>query len=214
MRRRPKCSPRIETLQESLKKAERALSEAQKKLALGGSAGAAAPAAETVNGTAFVGRAVEGVAAKDLRGLVDAEKRKLGSGVIALVLKGEDGKGTVAIGVSEDLTAKFSAADLIKHATAALGGQGGGGRPDMAQGGGPDGSKAAEAIAAVRARALVRRPAGRRCARRRRAWSAAAPGTRPSARRCGRGRRRRRCSPARRPPPPRGRQAPMHRGIR
>ena len=66
-------------------------------------------------------------------------------------MKGEDGKGTAAIGVSEDLVGKYSAADLIKHATVALGGQGGGGRPDMAQGGGPDGSKADAAIAAIRA---------------------------------------------------------------
>jgi len=142
---------RVEALQDNLKKSERALSDAQKKLALGGSSGASAPAAETVNGTAFVGRAVEGVAAKDLRGLVDSEKKKIGSGIVALVLKGEDGKGTVAVGVTDDLVAKFSAADLIKHATVALGGQGGGGRPDMAQGGGPDGGKAAEAIAAIRA---------------------------------------------------------------
>jgi alanyl-tRNA synthetase len=142
--------PRIEALQDNLKKSERALSEAQKKLALGGASGAAAPAAETVNGTAFVGRVVEGVQARDLRGLVDAEKKKLGSGVVALVLKGEDGKGTVAIGVTDDLTGKFSAADLVKQATAALGGQGGGGRPDMAQGGGPDGGTATDAVAAVR----------------------------------------------------------------
>jgi len=141
---------RIEALQDNLKKSERALSEAQKKLALAGSAGAAAPAAETVNGTAFVGRVVDGVQAKDLRGLVDAEKKKVGSGVIALVLNGEDGKGTVAVGVTDDLTVKFSAAELVKRATAALGGQGGGGRPDMAQGGGPDGGKAADAVAAVR----------------------------------------------------------------
>ncbi|MCW5647414.1 MAG: alanine--tRNA ligase [Sphingopyxis sp.] len=142
---------RIEALQENLKKSERALSEAQKKLALGGGgSGAAAPAAETVNGVSFVGRAIEGVAAKDLRGLVDVEKKKLGSGVVALVLKGEDGKGTVAIGVTDDLVGKHSAAELIKHATVALGGQGGGGRPDMAQGGGPDGGKADAAIAAVR----------------------------------------------------------------
>ena len=67
-----------------------------------------------------------------------------------LVLRGEDGKGTAAVGVTDDLTGKFSAAELIKQATVALGGQGGGGRPDMAQGGGPDGSKAADAIAAVR----------------------------------------------------------------
>ena len=142
--------PRIEALQDNLKKAERALSDAQKKLALGGASGAAATAAETVNGTAFVGRVVEGVQARDLRGLVDAEKKKLGSGVVALALRGEDGKGTVAVGVTDDLTRKFSAADLVKRATAALGGQGGGGRPDMAQGGGPDGGKAADAVAAVR----------------------------------------------------------------
>jgi alanyl-tRNA synthetase len=141
---------RIEALQDNLKKSERALSEAQKKLAMGGSSGAAAPATEIVNGTAFVGRAVEGVEAKDLRGLVDQEKKKLGSGVVALVLKGEDGKGTVAIGVTDDLTAKLSAANLVKLATVALGGQGGGGRPDMAQGGGPDGSRADEALAAIR----------------------------------------------------------------
>ena len=141
---------RIEALQDNLKKSERALSDAQKKLAMGGSSGAAAPAAEIVNGTTFVGRTVEGIAAKDLRGLVDAEKNKVGSGVIALVLKGEDGKASVAIGVTDDLTGKFSAAELIKQATIALGGQGGGGRPDMAQGGGPDGSKADDALAAVR----------------------------------------------------------------
>jgi len=141
---------RIEALQDNLKKSERALSDAQKKLALGGSGATAAPAAETVNGTAFVGRVVEGVQAKDLRGLVDAEKKKIGSGVVALVLSGEDGKGTVAVGVTDDLTAKLSAAELVKKATAALGGQGGGGRPDMAQGGGPDGRKAADAVAAVR----------------------------------------------------------------
>ncbi len=140
---------RIEALQDNLRKSERALSEAQKKLALGG-AGASAPAVETVNGTAFVGRIVEGVQARDLRGLVDAEKKKIGSGVVVLALRGEDGKGTVAIGVTDDLVAKFSAAELIKKATVALGGQGGGGRPDMAQGGGPDGGRSAEAIAAVR----------------------------------------------------------------
>ncbi len=146
---------RIEGLQENLKKAERALSEANKKLALGGSGGAAngsaaATADETVNGIVYVGRAVEGVSPKDVKGLVDAEKKRIGSGVVTVVLKGEDGRGTVAVGVTDDLTAKYSAGDLIKLATAALGGQGGGGRPDMAQGGGPDGAKGAEAIAAVR----------------------------------------------------------------
>src|SRR5690606_1152451 len=140
---------RIEALQNQLKSAERALADARQKLALGG--GGDAAASETVNGVTFVGRVVEGVAAKDIKSVVDAEKKRIGSGVVVMVLKGEDGKGTVAIGVTDDLTGQYAAGTLIKSATAALGGQGGGGRPDMAQGGGPDGSKANEAIAAIRA---------------------------------------------------------------
>jgi alanyl-tRNA synthetase len=141
---------RIEALQDNLKKSERALTEANKKLALGGGGSAPASADETVNGVTYVGRAVEGISAKDVKGLVDSEKKRIGSGVVTVVLKGEDGRGTVAVGVTDDLTGKYSAGDLVKLATAALGGQGGGGRPDMAQGGGPDGSKGAEAIGAVR----------------------------------------------------------------
>jgi len=141
---------RIEALQNQLKSAEKALSDARQKLALGGS-GEGGNATETVNGVTFVGRVVEGVAAKDIKTVVDAEKKRIGSGVVVIVLKGEDGKGTVAIGVTEDLTGKYAAGTLIKSATAALGGQGGGGRPDMAQGGGPDASKADDAVAAIRA---------------------------------------------------------------
>ena len=143
---------RIETLQDNFKKAERALSDANKKLALGGGQGASAPAADdSVNGVTFVGRAVEGISPKDVKGLVDTEKKRIGSGVVTVVLKGEDGRGTVAVGVTDDLTGKYAAGELVKFATVALGGQGGGGRPDMAQGGGPDGGKADAAIAAVRA---------------------------------------------------------------
>src|SRR5690606_25550323 len=141
---------RIEALQNQLKSAEKALADARQKLALGGG-GAGGSASETVNGVTFVGRVVEGVAAKDIKSVVDAEKKRIGSGVVVMVLKGEDGKGTVAIGVTEDLTGRYAAGTLIKSATAALGGQGGGGRPDMAQGGGPDGSRADDAIAAIRA---------------------------------------------------------------
>jgi alanyl-tRNA synthetase len=143
---------RIAALQDNVKKIERELTDARKRLALGGGAGSGASAAadETVNGVTYVGRTVEGIPAKDVKGLVDAEKTRIGSGIVTVVLKGEDGKGTVAIGVTDDLTARYAAGNLIKLATAALGGQGGGGRPDMAQGGGPDGSKATEAIAAVR----------------------------------------------------------------
>ncbi|MBU2369357.1 MAG: alanine--tRNA ligase [Alphaproteobacteria bacterium] len=144
---------RIGALQDNIKKIERELTDARKKLALGGGSGAGATAAadEAVNGVTYVGRTVEGIAAKDVKGLVDSEKKRIGSAVVTVVLKGDDGKGTVAIGVTQDLTSRYAAGELIKLATAALGGQGGGGRPDMAQGGGPDGSKAAEAIAAVRA---------------------------------------------------------------
>jgi alanyl-tRNA synthetase len=141
---------RIEALQNQIKSAEKALSDARQKLALGGS-GEGSNATETVNGVTFVGRVVEGVAAKDIKTVVDAEKKRIGSGVVVIVLKGEDGKGTVAIGVTDDLTGKYAAGTLIKSATAALGGQGGGGRPDMAQGGGPDGTKADDAVAAIRA---------------------------------------------------------------
>lgn len=141
---------RIEALQNQLKSAEKALSDARQKLALGGSS-EGGNATETVNGVTFVGRVVEGVAAKDIKTVVDAEKKRIGSGVVVIVLKGEDGKGTVAIGVTDDLTGKYAAGTLIKSATAALGGQGGGGRPDMAQGGGPDASKADDAVAAIRA---------------------------------------------------------------
>ena len=142
---------RAAALQEQVRKAERDLAEARRRLAMGGSGGGTdAASAEAVNGVSFVGRVLEGVAPRDLRGLVDEEKKRAGSGVVALVLKGEDGKGTVAVGVTDDLTGRYSAAELVKLATAALGGQGGGGRPDMAQGGGPDGSKAEAAVAAVR----------------------------------------------------------------
>ena len=142
---------RVEALVEERKKLERELTDARKKLAMGGSAGAGNGAsAETVAGVGFLGKAVTGVAPKDLKSLADEGKKSLGSGVVVLV--GEvDGKASVVVGVTEDLTKKFNAVELVRTASAALGGQGGGGRPDMAQAGGPDASKAADAIAAVRA---------------------------------------------------------------
>ena len=87
---------------------------------------------------------------KDLKPLADAGKKSLGSGVVVFVGAGEDGKASVVVGVTDDLTGRFSAVDLVRMASAALGGQGGGGRPDMAQAGGPDASKADDAIAAVK----------------------------------------------------------------
>src|SRR5690606_11858908 len=103
-----------------------------------------------VAGIGFLGRMVSGVAPKDLKGLADEGKTSLGSGVVVFV--GEvDGKASVVVAVTQDLTSRFSAVDLVRVASAALGGQGGGGRPDMAQAGGPDASKANEAIVAVKA---------------------------------------------------------------
>jgi alanyl-tRNA synthetase len=141
---------RIAALQEQLKRAERALSDAKQKLAMGGGTSEAV-GPETINGVPFVGRVVEGLEPKDLRGLVDQAKKQVGSGVVAIVGVTEDGKAGVAVGVTNDLVTRASAVDLVRAGSAALGGQGGGGRPDMAQAGGPDGSKANEALAAIRA---------------------------------------------------------------
>jgi alanyl-tRNA synthetase len=141
---------RVAALVEERKRLERELADAKKALAMGGGAAksdAAAP--EQVNGHAFLGQVVEGLDPKDLRAAVDTMKQRVGSGVAALVAV-NDGRASVAVGVTDDLAKQVSAVDLVKAAVAALGGQGGGGRPDMAQGGGPDGSKAAEALAAVR----------------------------------------------------------------
>jgi alanyl-tRNA synthetase len=142
---------RIAALQEQLKRSERALSDAKQKLALGGGSGGQGAASETVNGVTFVGRAVDGLQPKDLRGLVDRTKKQIGSGVVAIVGVTEDGKAGLAVGVTDDLVVKTSAVDLVRVGAGVLGGQGGGGRPDMAQAGGPEGAKAKDAIAAIRA---------------------------------------------------------------
>jgi alanyl-tRNA synthetase len=145
---------RVEALLDERKKLERELSEARKKLALGGGSGAGANAPsenEVVAGVGFLGKSVSGVAPKDLKSLADAGKSSLGSGIVVFVGAGEDGKASVVVGVTDDLTTRFSAVDLVRVASAALGGQGGGGRPDMAQAGGPDATKATDAIAAVKA---------------------------------------------------------------
>jgi alanyl-tRNA synthetase len=116
---------------------------------MGGGSKAEAAGPEQVGGRAFLGQVVEGLDPKGLRGEIDGMKQRLGSGVAALVAV-NDGRGSVAVGVTDDLAGQVSAVELVKAAVAALGGQGGGGRPDMAQGGGPDGSKAQQALDAVR----------------------------------------------------------------
>ncbi|SJM33219.1 alanine--tRNA ligase [Mesorhizobium delmotii] len=143
---------RVEALLDERKKLEKELTEARKKLALGDRSPAGVPAEnETIAGVGFLGKAVLGVSPKDLKPLADAGKKSLGSGVVVFVGAGEDNKASVVVGVTDDLTGRFSAVDLVRVASAALGGQGGGGRPDMAQAGGPDASKAENAIAAVKA---------------------------------------------------------------
>ena len=139
---------RVEALLADRKRLERELAEAKKKLALGG--GDAQPADEfaDVGGVKFVGKVLNGVEAKDLRGLIDRAKKSLGSGVAAFVSV-EGGKASLAVGVTDDLKEKFSAVDLVRAGAKAIGGAGGGGRPDMAQAGGPDGARAGEALRAI-----------------------------------------------------------------
>jgi len=139
---------RVAALVEQRKKLEAELADARKKLAMGGGGGAAA-GPEEVGGVKFIGKVVD-VPAKDLKSLVDEAKKSLGSGVAVFVAV-NDGKAAVVVGVTDDLVGKHPAGGLIPAAVAAVGGKGGGGRPDMAQGGGPDGAKAADAIAAVKA---------------------------------------------------------------
>ena len=141
---------RIATLVEERRRLERELADAKKQLALGGgSAKAEGPAPEEVNGHKFIGQVLEGFDPKGLRAAVDELKKRLGSGIGALVAV-NDGRASVAVGVTDDLAGQVSAVELVKAAVATLGGQGGGGRPDMAQGGGPDGAKAREALDAVK----------------------------------------------------------------
>ena len=141
---------RIASLVEERRKLERELADAKKQLAMGGGSPASnGPEPEQVNGHKFIGQVVEGFDPKGLRAAVDEMKRQLGSGIGTLIAINE-GRASVAVGVTDDLTASISAVDLLKAAVAMLGGQGGGGRPDMAQGGGPDGSRAKEALDAIK----------------------------------------------------------------
>jgi len=115
-------------------------------------------AARDVAGVKFYARAVSDVDMKDLKSLADEAKQSVGSGVVAIAAASEDGKASIVVAVTPDLTSRFNAVDLVRLGSAALGGKGGGGRPDMAQAGGPDGAKTHEALAAVEEG--VRRAAG------------------------------------------------------
>ena len=140
---------RVVTLVDERRRLERELAEAKKALALGGGGKAEAAGPEQVGGHAFIGQVIEGLDPKGLRGLIDEAKQRVGSGVVAIVGVNE-GRAAVAVGVTDDLTASRNAVDLVRRAVAELGGQGGGGRPDMAQGGGPEGARAEAALQAVR----------------------------------------------------------------
>jgi alanyl-tRNA synthetase len=144
---------RIGTLLDERKRLERDLSEAKKKLAMGvgGKADGDAADVRQVNGVKLLARAVSGIELKDLRSLADEGKRQVGSGVVAIVATAADGKAGIVVGVTDDLTKRFNAVELVKKGAEALGGKGGGGRPDMAQAGGPDGSKAEDALKAIEA---------------------------------------------------------------
>ncbi|WP_076859244.1 alanine--tRNA ligase [Bradyrhizobium mercantei] len=142
---------RITALMEERKKLERDLSDARKKLAMGGggASNGAGSGVREVGNVKLLARAVEGVETKDLKSLVDDGKKQIGSGVVAIVGVTEDGKAGIVVGVTADLTSRFNAVELVRKGSEVLGGKGGGGRPDMAQAGGPDGAKADAALSAI-----------------------------------------------------------------
>ena len=139
---------RVAALVEERRRLERELSEAKKALALGGGKADGASEIREAGGVRIIARALGDIEAKDLRGLIDEAKKSLGSGVVAYIATG-GGKASLAVGVTGDLTARLNAVDLVRAGAAALGGKGGGGRPDFAQAGGPDGAQAEAALDAI-----------------------------------------------------------------
>jgi alanyl-tRNA synthetase len=146
---------RVAALLDERKRLERELSDAKKKLAMGGGRSDGADGVRTVGDIKLMARAVEGIDLKDLRSLADEGKKKVGSGIVAIVGVTGDGKAGIVVGVTNDLTGRFNAVELVRKGAEALGGKGGGGRPDMAQAGGPDGSKADAALTAIEAALLA-----------------------------------------------------------
>ena len=144
------ASERLTALLEERKRLERELNEARKKLAMTGGGAAEQPVRE-IAGVKYYARAISGVEMKDLKSLADEAKQTIGSGVVAIVGVAEDGRAGVVVAVTADLTSRFNAVDFVRVASEKLGGKGGGGRPDMAQAGGPDGAAADAALEAVAA---------------------------------------------------------------
>jgi alanyl-tRNA synthetase len=153
LRVRPEEVPaRIAALIEERRRLERELAEARKAAALGGGNGAARGAqggVRDIGAVKLMARTVHGIAPKDLRGLVDDGKKQIGSGIVAIIGVTDEGKAGIVVGVTEDLTKSYNAVDLVRAGAEALGGSGGGGRPDLAQAGGPDGSRAEAALTAI-----------------------------------------------------------------
>ena len=137
---------RVNKLIEERRELEKQLADARRALATGG--GGSSTDIKEISGIKFAGKSLENVPAKDLKGLADDLKKQVGSGVVALISVNE-GKASLVVGVTDDLTDSLDAVKLVKAGSEAVGGGGGGGRPDMAQAGGPDGSKAADALAAI-----------------------------------------------------------------
>jgi len=140
---------RVQALLEERRSLQNEIADLRKAVALGG-VGGGAPETRDIGGVPFLAMTLTGVSGKDLRGLIDEHKTRLGSGAVLLVAD-TGGKVAVAAGVTDDLTQRVSAVDLVKAAAEAMGGKGGGGRPDMAQAGGSDPSKAGDAIKAAEA---------------------------------------------------------------
>jgi len=143
-----KLVERLEGLVAERRKLETQVSELKKQLAMGGSGGEAEPI-EEISGVSFMGKVIDDLPAKELRSLVDQGKQTVKSGIVVIIGK-SDGKAGISVGVTDDLTDKFSAVDLVRIGSAALGGKGGGGRPDMAQAGGPDAGKAEDALEQIK----------------------------------------------------------------
>ena len=141
---------RVAALVDERRKLEREVSELRQKLAAGGGGAAAAPEAKEIAGVRLATRKLDGVPAKELKPLVDTLKQQIKSGVVAVVAV-NDGKASLVVGVTGDLTGRFDAVELVRAGSAAIGGKGGGGRPDMAQAGGPDGAAADAALSAIEA---------------------------------------------------------------
>jgi alanyl-tRNA synthetase len=140
---------RVEQLVADRKRLERELEDAKRKLALGGGGGSATPP-EEINGRTLIARVLPGIDGKGLRPVIEDLRKTTDSGVIAVVGVTEEGKAAIAVAVSADLVGQLNAADMVKAAVVAMGGQGGGGKADFAQGGAPDGALADAGIAAIR----------------------------------------------------------------